>query len=232
MTVRTRAQQQSELPRTPARRLQRPSWRDTRLVVGVGLIALATAGGALLISGLDDSVEVYAASGELVPGQPLRRGDVKPVKVQMEGATKSYLSASSAPPSGRVLRQVHAGELIPSSSVGRPAQVGMKSVTVPVDGQVAATLMRGSIVDVWVSDKRESGGSDSYAEPRRVLQRSVVGRVPEERSSALGAGGGGQDASVQLLVPDRSIDQVIDAVNTEARITLVATSDSPLRSGS
>lgn len=230
MTVRTRGEETATLPRPTADRLRKPSWRDTRLVVGVGLIALATAAGAMVISSFDDSVEVYAASGELVPGQQLTRSDVRTVKVRMDDVGGEYLPADQKLPTGRIVRAVGSGELIPSGAIGAPSKTGVKSITVQTGSASASTLVRGSVVDVWVS-KKQGGQGAEYSPPERMVERAMVAQVPGAKSGPLSVSGG-ENASVQLLIPDGSIDRVIDAVNTDARITLVAAADSPLKSGS
>src|SRR4051794_35216142 len=57
-----------QLAEPTAKRLQRPSWRDARLLVGVALILLGTVLGARLIAGADDTMPMYAASTAIRPG--------------------------------------------------------------------------------------------------------------------------------------------------------------------
>ena len=58
----------SELPRPAAKRLRRPSWRDSRLLVGVLLVLLAATLGARAVAAADDRVPVWVAAGDLVAG--------------------------------------------------------------------------------------------------------------------------------------------------------------------
>ena len=60
-----------DVPTPKAARLQKPSWRDTRLLVGVLLVLAATVLGSLTVAAADDRVPMYAANGPLLPGQPL-----------------------------------------------------------------------------------------------------------------------------------------------------------------
>jgi hypothetical protein len=57
----------AELPKPTASRLTKPSWRDTRLVVGVVLVLLSMTVGAKAIAAADDTVPMYAATASLVP---------------------------------------------------------------------------------------------------------------------------------------------------------------------
>jgi len=61
----------AELPKPTAARLRKPSWRDSRLVVGLVLVLLSMAIGAKVIASADDTVPMYAAAAALVPGQPV-----------------------------------------------------------------------------------------------------------------------------------------------------------------
>ncbi|KNX37717.1 SAF domain-containing protein [Luteipulveratus halotolerans] len=217
------------LPRPTAQRLQKPSWRDSRLVVGVLLIALATVAGATVIQRLDDSVEVLVATRSLVPGQPITGDDVRTVRVRLDDSS-TYVSAAKALPAGRVTREIRAGELLPRSAVGTAAQVDVKAVSVRVDASLAATLVEGSVVDVWVSTKKDAAGVASYNKPQRMVERAVVSLVPSDEGR-FGVGSG-QDAAVHVLVPTAKVPDVIGAVNTDARLTLVPTAGSPLRNPS
>ena len=216
-----------ELPKPAASRLQRPSWRDSRLVAGVLLVLLAAIGGGAAMRHYDRSLEVLQAAHPLVPGQPLRASDVHAVKVRIDRAGATYLSADGPLPEGQVLREVRAGELVPRSAVGSAASVHVNAVAIPVDSAQSATLVRGSVVDIWVSRKKtEEAGRDSYDAPTRILQRAVVARVPS-------AGGGfsvaADSGAVHVLVPDRNIAEVLAAIHQEAKVDLGPAARSALK---
>lgn len=222
------AAQQEPLAKPKAQRLQKPSWKDSRLVIGVLLIAAATLGGALLVDQVDESVEVYQAATGLVPGQPLDKADVTTTTVRLDEAQKGYLLADEPLPEGRVVREVRKGELLPVSAIGKASTVGLKIISVNVEPSFAATLVRGSTADVWVSARRDEAGATEFAKPRRVVPRAYVYRVPRTDSGGLRVASS-QEVAVQILVPDDQVQEVIDAVNSESKITLVATSDSPMQ---
>ncbi|YAL82492.1 hypothetical protein ACMYYO_11220 [Dermacoccaceae bacterium W4C1] len=219
------------LPKPKAQRLQRPSWRDARLLIGIMLIAAAALGGTAVVRSLDDSVEVYRAKTALVPGKQLSAADLESVRVRIDGSDGGYLSAARKLPSARVLREVRAGELVPSSAVGSPQKVGVKAVAIEVESSLAQALVVGSTVDLWVSSRQGQAGSSDYATPVRMVLRAVVSRVPSSSSSGFGSPGS-SGSSVHVLIPDSRVAAVIGAVNSESRITVVPTADSPMRSGS
>lgn len=214
-----------ELPKPSAHRLQRPSWRDSRLVAGVLLVLLATIGGAAAMRHYDQSVEILQASHALVPGQSVKASDVHAVKVRIDKRSDVYLAADAPLPKGEVTREIRAGELVPRSAIG--GSVHVNAVAIPVDSSQSSTLVKGSVVDVWVSEKVKGvAGQESFAAPTRLLSRAVVARVPK-------AGGGFTAASdsgaVHVLVPDAQVAEVLAAINQGGRIDLVPAAGSPLQ---
>ncbi|NHN54542.1 hypothetical protein G9U51_01950 [Calidifontibacter sp. DB0510] len=215
---------EGEPPTRRAQRLTRPSWRDGRLVAGVLLLVLATLLGALTLRHFDSSVQVLQATRTLVPGEPVRSGDLKVVKVRLDSGGAAYLRAGR-PLGGRtVVREIRAGELVPASALASNAQLTTKAVAVPVDPAQAAALVRGSVVDVWVARKTAGAtGTTDFQNPTREVMRAMVARVPGSQSGLSVASGNGY---VQVLVPDAKVAGLIAAMNSGGKITLVPVSGS------
>jgi len=220
----------AELPKPTAARLRTPSWRDTRLVVGLVLVLLSMAVGAKVIAAADDTVPMYAAAAALVPGQPVTQKDVKRVDVQLGSNRGKYVAADHDIASDTfALRDVRPGELLPTSALGTKADVNLKPVSVPVDGGAAGQLAAGSIVDVWVNAKDPSSSLEKYGNPVRTLEAVTVVRAPEASGGGLGAASG--TTAVQVMVPDASVQALIAAIDQGARITLVPVPGSPTKAG-
>lgn len=209
-----------------AGRLRKPSWKDARLVVGILLVLLATALGAAAMRAADDRVPVFAARQVLLPGQRLDPSMLTQVAVQVDRTGDTYFPArETLPETGFVLREVRAGELLPRSAVGSAAQVSVQPLAVGVDQVSAATLVAGSVVDVYADTPAPAAGAASaggtttaYAGPRRVLDRVSVARV-----AAPGAGlGSTSRAFVQLLIPSGRIAELIALLDAGAKVTVVA----------
>lgn len=208
-----------EQPRQ-ALRLQRPRWRDLRLVVGLLLVLLSVAGGVRLVSFLDDTVPVYAAARDLVPGQEVTAQDLAPVQVRMGEGVARYVDGSEPLAQGtRLLRAVHAGELIPVSALGSARQALDRAVSVPVEAEAARALMGGAVVDLWVSHRDPDVVGEAYVDPELLLAGAIVDHVPSGSGAGLGAGLG--RSAVQVVVPAEEVGSVIAAVDQGARITLV-----------
>ncbi len=220
----------AELPKPTAARLRRPSWRDTRLVVGVVLVLLSMAVGAKVIAAADDTVPMYAAAASLVPGQPVTQGDVRRVDVQLGANRGSYVAADhDIAPDTFALRDVRAGELLPRSALGTRADVNLKPVSVPVDGGGAAQLAAGSIVDVWVNAKDPSSAAEKYGKPVKTLEAAPVVRAPDAGDGGLGGATG--TTAVQIMVPEDGVQALIAAIDQGAKITLVPVPGSPAKAG-
>lgn len=202
-----------------ARRLEPPSWKDVRLVVGLLLVLLSVAGGLRLVTSLDDTTPVYAAATDLLPGQPVRAGDLVPVSVRLGDAAGAYVDGDAPiEPGTHLLRPVEAGELVPASALGTARQALDKTVSVPVDAVAARSLVQGSVVDVWVSRRDEDAVGEAYLDPELLLAGAVLDQVPAE-STGLGAGLG--RTAVQVVVPADRVASLIAAVDQDARLTLV-----------
>lgn len=223
--------EEEELPTPVAGRLRRPSWRDSRLVIGVLLVLAATIGGAASLQHLDSTVERLAAAHALVPGQHVTKDDFQVVKVRVPHGAKHYLSADTKLPDGVVLRVVRSGELVPMSAIGDAGGLHRKRVALPVTSAQADALAVGSVVDVWVSRKDTSSTrADAFLDPKRLIERATVARVPSDRHSGLSVTTG--DVSVHVLVPDDKVAAVLAAVNGGAKVDLVPSAGSPSEAAS
>lgn len=214
-----------ELAKPMAKRLARPSWRDSRLLIGVLLVLLATTLGAKAVAAADDRVPMYAAAQTLKPGDRLTTDNLKPVDVQLGDAGTVYLSATAGlAPDRFAVRQVPQGELVPLDAVGSQADVTVQPVTVLVDAGAARSLGAGSIVDVWVSERDTSTTQERYLDAKLTLERVSVGAVPSDQGRF---GAAASSAAVQVLVPRDKVQAVIAASDKRSRFTLVPVPGSP-----
>jgi len=221
----------AELPKPTAVRLQKPSWRDSRLIVGVVLVLLSMTVGAKAIASADDTQPMYAAAASLVPGQPVRQSDVRRVDVQLGSDRHRYVPADhDIAPNTFVLREVRPGELLPTSALGTRETIDLKPVSVPVDSGAAGQLAAGSVVDVWVNAKDPSSAAEKYGKPAKTIEAAPVVRTPDTSGGGLGSASG--MSAVQIMVPESRVQELIAAIDQGAKITLVPVPGSPARTGS
>lgn len=209
----------AELPEPAAQRLQRPSWRNARLLVGVVLILLGTVLGAKVVASADDTVPMYAASASIRPGDHLTPDNLRRIDVQLGAESARYLSARTVvADDSYALREIPEGELVPLGSVGGRSAVSVQAVTVEVDANSARGLPANATVDVWVSPRDLQSTQERYLDATLALQRVSVTPVTQD-SGRFGASS--STMAVQLRVPRDKVAEVIGAVDKQARFTLV-----------
>lgn len=219
----------TELGTPQAQRLRRPSWRDSRLLVGLLIVLLATALGGWVVSQAGDTKPVYAANRTLVPGQELTAADLRRVDARLGDGAATYLSASTdLAPGTYVLRPVETGELIPSAAVGAVKDVKSQVIAVLVDTTSSSMLRVGSLVDVYVNKPTGAtvGGKATFAGPERVLERAAVANLPDTKGVL---GGVVSQRPIHIVVPSSDVASLVADVDLGARITLVPSPGSPLQ---
>lgn len=185
-----------QLASPEARRHRVRAWRDTRLVVGVALVAGSGLLGLTLLGADPELVGVWEAPAELAEGHRLSPDDLvrREVRFADPAGADRYLSADRPLPADRVLsRGVGAGELVPRSALAAdPADQFLEvPLSVPVDA-VPSTARVGARVDVWVTPGAGAAPSTGGAEPDSVLVLDGVRVVELPRTGGLGSGGNRQ----------------------------------------
>ena len=208
----------TELAIPSAKRLQRPSWRDSRLVVGVLLVVVAATLGAKAVASADDRVPVWVAASNLVAGDEVGEASFVRADVRLADGMTGYLVADAPAPTGSfMLRDVRAGELVPVSAVGGADAVDVQRVTVRADAMSTTGLARGSRVDVFVTPKASTTGDAAATPTKKVLESAAVAAV----MTSSGGFGSGSMTSVQIYVPADKVQPLVEAVDGEAKLTLV-----------
>ncbi len=208
----------TQLPTPRAKRLQRPSWRERRLVVGVLLVLLSATLGAKAVASADDRTAHFVAARNLVAGDLISATDLRRVDVRLDAVGTGYLRADRGAPSGSyAVRDVRSGELVPASAIGTAAQAGVQRLTVRVDAVSATGLAQGTVVDVFLSEKPAAAGPGERRRASKALSAVGVAAVLP-RSSGLGSN---TTTSVQLYVPSQQVQMLVEAVDADAKVTLV-----------
>lgn len=216
-------------PAARASRIQRPSWRDSRLIIGLLLVLGSVALGSHLVARADDRIPMYAAAASLAPGQSLTESAVLRVDVQLDDSVAGYLSAREPVPADRVLlRELRPGELVPLSALGTPEEANLSQITIAVDPTSAAPLTTGTVVDVYVNARVPGGGADEFSGPELLLERATVSSVD---TSGRGLGSSGNGTAVRIMVPQATVPDLIAAVDLGAKVTVVPVPGAVTRAG-
>lgn len=206
----------TDVPGSPAAsRLTSPSWRDSRLILGVLLILVSVLVGAKVLSGADVSQQVWVAARDLAPGTVLTDDDLHLGRVRLFGTSERYL-AGDKPLGYVVVREIGAQELIARTSLSQPGRdLPRREVTIPVAaGHLPPDLEHGDQVDLYVTPSDATArrtvaakGADPYA-PRLVLRGVSIGRV----ARGGGLASSGQDVTVVLSVAPADVAAIVQAL--------------------
>ena len=170
--------------------------REPRIVVGIALMIIATATGGLYMQHATARIAVWQTDHAVAAGTVLGPGDVHLTDVA--GDVRAYAVAGSRVLGRAVSRPLEAGELLPAAALRNPA-TAYDDVMVPAASlHMPDDLVRGELVDVWLS-------TDDPSVTVRVL---AAVRVLRTISADVGGGRG-----VALAVPPKRTASLIAAVH-------------------
>lgn len=214
----------------PAARLRRPGWRDTRLLMGIGLVAASVAVGTTAFSAAARTVPVYVAEQPLVPGAAVRADALVVREARLGDSLDRYLRADEPIPEGLlVTRTVAAGELVPLSAVADVADLDVRPVAITPQGVLSGGVTEGATVDLWFVPTPKDAQSDAGAPgddgappepstgPVELAAGLTVAEVSEPtRSLAVGAA-----VTVHVLVPTDDLAEVLSALAADGTVEIV-----------
>ncbi len=148
----TLAEKPAAVPSPPGRRLTRPRWRDSRLLVGVLLVLVSVVLGARLFVTADKTRAWVVAKGDLPAGHVMVAADLATTSAYLSpDAAKRYYPGERAPEMvGAVLaRPVSAGELVSGADFIRSNVTSTRLVSVVVKDGRAPSLVPGDHVDLF-----------------------------------------------------------------------------------
>ena len=223
----------------PALRLRRPGWRDTRLLLGLGLVGLSVALGATAFAAAARTVPVYAAAETLVPGEAVGGGGLVIREVRLADSLDRYLRADLPLPAGLVVtRTVAVGELVPASAVADAGDLGLRPVAVTPRGGLSSGVTEGAAVDLWfVPAPRTGAASGGEVAPAtsatslgaKPTRDAVLPTAPTQIASGLtvaevtepsGSFSVGRAVTVHVLVPVDDLAGVLAALAAEGSVEI------------
>src|SRR5699024_7063567 len=96
---------------TEALRIRPPGWQDPRLIIGIIVVALCTAGVVTLVHSVDSRQGYWVASGDIVPGTKVNTHDFHVVQASLaESAEKYWVAEDELPEEFFVSTTVRQGE--------------------------------------------------------------------------------------------------------------------------
>lgn len=150
-------------PVPPASRVARPGWRDPRLWVGVAIVAASVILGSRVLASADDTVAVWVVAEDAAAGEVLGPDDLETARLRFadDDRLARYFTVDDALPEAlRLRRGLGAGDLLPRDALGEESLADIVELPVPVAPLlVPPAVTAGSVVDVYVSDRGATSGS-------------------------------------------------------------------------
>lgn len=204
---------------TVAHRLQKPGWKDPKLLVGLALILLSVVSVIGVVRATNQTETFYALARDVPVGQKITVEDLREVDVRLSDSASRYMRNTQEIAEGmRAKDFLRSGELLRVDAVTTTDTDQHRKATVVLDSTVVSTFSAGDRVDIWISQKAEN--KNAYGSPEVVMQSAYISKVTSEESM-IGSTG---KSAVQLLVTEDALGKVLDATNNESKINLVPTS--------
>jgi hypothetical protein len=194
-------------------RRHRAFWADARFLLGILLIVASVAGVWLVVSAARQTVPVFVADRTIVSGEVVSSDDVRLADVALGTLGEGYLDAESLDEGMVATRTIASDELVPRSAVEPAEAVRTTAVVLRSSVDVPATVVPGSVVEVWAAPLVESG---SYDVPRILVAEATVASV--ERDDSMMGGGA---AALEVVIARADVAAVLAAMSDESALSVV-----------
>lgn len=190
--------------------------------LSLGLSALAVVGSVLGVWFVTDSnrtTEVFLVTKQDLPsGAPISLSSLEQVELSLFELTGAYLQPMSLPDGAYLQRPIGAGEAIPLSAITNQDMDNWSNVVITPGVPISSQLAIGSKVAIWAAPLLEF---QTFGEPALLAVDVEVVAIIEPEGGFVG-----QTNSVELRVPNESIQYLLGAIANKASIALTATARS------
>lgn len=205
-----------------ARRIARPTWINTRTVLGIMLFAAAVVAGGRFLEAANTTTPAWVAARDLAPGDVVGSEDLRIVDVNLPADVGAHYVTGATSLSGSVVtRPVAAGSLLPTSAVTLEANTGPgRLLTVPVapEHAVGGGLRPGDLVDIFATASDGDGCTTLVAAELEVVDVVAAGGLVLEEEAVAG---------ITVAVAPSEVGAIANAIRTKeidvARVTVPGT---------
>ena len=157
-------------------------FKNSRLAMGLALLISALLAGSLIAKEANRTVYVWAANGELAPGNTIAATDIKPIAVLLPESAKNYISADAQLIGATVTHRVGLGDLIPVSAVTvEVSKLIQRAVPLTIEPTDLPTdLVRGEVIDLYAIP---NSSPKSIAMPELISAAITVAEVSNKNNS-------------------------------------------------
>ena len=157
-------------------------FKNSRLAMGLALLISALLAGTLIAREANRTVYVWAANGELAPGNTIAATDIKPIAVLLPESAKNYISANAQLIGATVTHRVGLGDLIPVSAVTVDSEkLTHRAVPLTIEPtDLPGDLGRGEVIDLYAIP---NSSPKSITEPQLISGAITVAEVSSKNNS-------------------------------------------------
>jgi hypothetical protein len=165
------------------------------------------------------TTEVFLVTKQDLPsGAPISLSSLEQVELSLFELTGAYLQPISLPDGAYLQRPIGAGEAIPLSAITNQDMDNWSNVVITPGVPISSQVAIGSKVAIWAAPLLEF---QSFGEPALLAVDVEVVAIIEPEGGFVG-----QTNSVELRVPNESIQYLLGAIANKASIALTATARS------
>lgn len=183
------------------------------------VLVLGSVLGAWLFIESTKTTEVFLITKQgLASGAPLNLQNLERVELSLFGLTGAYLKPETLLAGAYLERPVGQGEAIPLSAVTTREQQNWSNLVITPEIPVSSQVSVGSKVAIWAAPLLEF---QSYGEPVLLAVDVEVVAIVEPQG-----GFSGQQVSLELRVPNDTVQFLLGALANKAQVFITATGGS------
>ncbi|OKL51820.1 hypothetical protein BSZ40_04855 [Buchananella hordeovulneris] len=186
--------------------------------MGVLLIAVSVAAGALVVGNATASTTFYVATRTVEVGAAVQAADFVPVNANLGSAADAY--ATALPERAVARRTIEQGELLANGAIEAEGAGRWRRVVVPVEGTLPASAQPGAVVELWATAAGAPVESGQAPTPALIAESLTIARIADDEA---GLGLVRRGTAVELVVPRETVPNILAAVAQKGTLTIVPT---------
>ena len=187
----------------------------TRTYFAIGLLVISLLAAIAITGKANQSVTVWAASSEIMPGDVISNSNIRAVKVFLPESINEYMSSRNVIHNGISNRRIASGELIPRRAVS-VSFAGEATRSVPLRiarNDLPSDLTSGQVVDIYYLP--QANLNSTKAVRTELISEAVLVESIDQKSKDMGG-----EIGIVLKIPEFEVMKLLAALNN-SRVVVV-----------
>jgi hypothetical protein len=187
----------------------------TRTYFAIGLLVISLLAAIAITGKANQSVTVWAASSEIMPGDEISNSNIRAVKVFLPESINEYMSSRNVIHNGISNRRIASGELIPRRAVS-VSFAGEATRSVPLRiarNDLPNDLTSGQVVDIYYLP--QANLNSTKAARTELISEAVLVESIDQKSKDMGG-----EIGIVLKIPEFEVMKLLAALNN-SRVVVV-----------